>query len=94
MQPGSSEHTYTSEQLCTGGGGSRVARCVVYIYINCPLKNVIQMGYVLQGILMKCILHFRVVAIRLLQGRRLDIPKGAIYTSGYAVIVGQGGVEI
>jgi hypothetical protein len=38
---------------------------------------------------MRCVLHFRVVAIRLLQGLGLDIPKGAIYTSGYEVIVGQ-----
>jgi len=38
-------------------------RVVVYIYINCPLKNVTQLGYVLQGILMRCVLHFRVVGL-------------------------------
>ena len=66
LQLASSEHLDTSKQVCRGGGGSRVVRGCVYIYINCPLKNVTQMGYVLQGILMRCILHFRVVAIRLL----------------------------
>ena len=76
-----------------GGGESCVARVCVYIYINCPLKNVTQMGYVLQGILMRCILHFRVVAIRLLQGLGLDIPKGAIHTSGYAFIARRSRME-
>jgi hypothetical protein len=51
------------------------------------------MGYVLQGILMRCILHFRVVAIRLLQGLGLDIPKGAIHTSGYAFIARRSRME-
>ena len=52
------------------------------------------MGYVLQGILMRCVLHFRVVAIRLLYGLELDIPKGAIYTSGYEVIARRSRMEI
>jgi len=51
-------NTVTLVNNCArGGGGSCVVRVCVYIYINCPLKNVTQLGYVLQGILMRCVLH-------------------------------------
>jgi len=54
-------YTLALVNSCTPGGGeSCVVRVCVYIYINCPLKNVIQLGFVLQGILMRCVLHFRV----------------------------------
>ena len=54
-------YTLTLVNNCAPGGGeSRVVRVCVYIYIICPLKNVTQLGYVLQGILMRCVLHFRV----------------------------------
>jgi hypothetical protein len=84
-----SEHSNTSEQLSTGGRGV-VCRARLCVYIHkLPFKKCNPIGVISRGILMRCVLHFRVVAIRLLQGLGLDIPKGAIYTSGYEVIVGQ-----
>ncbi len=49
------------------GGGGGVCRVVCCIYIHkLPFKKCNPIGVISRGILMRCVLHFRVVAIRLL----------------------------
>ena len=61
------------------------ARLCVYIH-KLPFKKCNSIGL--------CFTGYTYEVRFALQGLGLDIPKGAIYTSGYEVIVGQGGVEV